>query len=135
MCRYGATDNIILVPLYRKTIRIRRGGHIRWLTNTGLTIAAIFFSVIALGTFYGRFNFRTENVEIRIKDLNKDLEGLKIVQLSDLHLSSFYNHGKLLQEIMDEVNLIKPDLILNTGDFITYGWREFDANDTILSGA
>ncbi len=126
---------LILFHFTGKLIRIKRGGHIRWLTNTGLTIATLFFLVIALGTFYGRYNFRTENVEIRIKDLNKDLEGLKIVQLSDLHLSSFYNRGMLLQEIINEVNLIKPDLILNTGDFISYGWREFDANDTILSGA
>ena len=52
-----------------------------------------------------------------------------------MHLSSFYNHGKLLQEVMDKVNALKPDLILNTGDFVTFGWREFDSNDTILSKA
>jgi predicted MPP superfamily phosphohydrolase len=36
---------------------------------------------------------------------------------------------------MEEVNTYKPDLILNTGDFVSYGWREFDRNDTILSKA
>ena len=72
---------------------------------------------------------------IKIKDLNKDLEGIRIIQLSDMHLSSFYNHGNLLREIMDTVNMLKPDLILNTGDFVTFGWREFDSNDTILSKA
>ena len=36
---------------------------------------------------------------------------------------------------MDKVNTLKPDLILNTGDFVTFGWREFDSNDTILSKA
>jgi predicted MPP superfamily phosphohydrolase len=126
---------LILFHFTGKAIRIRRGGHINWLTNTGLTIAVIFFSVISFGTFYGRFNFRVENVEIKIKDLNKDLDGLKIVQLSDMHLASFYNNGKLLGGIMDEVNILEPDLILNTGDFVTFGWREFDSNDTILSKA
>jgi predicted MPP superfamily phosphohydrolase len=126
---------LILCHFTGKAIRIRRGGYIKWLTNTGLTIAILFFSVITAGTFYGRFNFRTEDVEIKIKDLNKDLDGLKIVQLSDMHLASFYNHGKLLREVIDEVNLLKPDLILNTGDFVTFGWREFDCNDTILSKA
>ena len=36
---------------------------------------------------------------------------------------------------MYDINKLKPDLLLNTGDFIDFGWREFDANDTILSKA
>ena len=60
---------------------------------------------------------------------------MKIVQLSDFHLASFYNHERLLQQVMDEVNSYKPDLILNTGDFVTFGWREFGKNDTIISKA
>lgn len=113
--------------------RIKTGSHLRWLTNTGLTIMVLILSIIAVGTLYGRFNFKTEAVTIKIKGLNKDLDGLKIVQLSDMHLSGFYNQGKLLQKIMDDVNTYKPDLVLNTGDFVSYGWREFDRNDTILS--
>jgi predicted MPP superfamily phosphohydrolase len=34
---------------------------------------------------------------------------------------------------MDKVNSYNPDLVLNTGDFISYGWREFERNDTIIS--
>lgn len=116
-----------------KLIRIRKGGHVRWLTNTAFTLSALAFSIIIFGTLYGRFNFRTQQVEIKIRDLNKDLDGLKIVQLSDMHLASFHNHHKILMKVMDEVNALKPDLILNTGDFVSFGWREFDAIDTILS--
>jgi uncharacterized protein len=126
---------LILFHFTGKLIRIRRGGHISWLTNTGLIISILIFSVIVFTTFYSRFNFSTENVEIKIKGLNKDLDDFKIVQLSDMHLSSFYKHGKSLQKVIDKVNALKPDLILNTGDFVTYGWREFDSNDTILSMA
>src|SRR5674536_114580 len=53
----------------------------------------------------------------------------------DMHLSTFYHHIKLFQRVMDEVNTYKPDLILNTGDFVSYGWREFESDDTILSKA
>ncbi len=126
---------IILFHFTGRLIRIKHGGHIRWLTNTGATIMVLIFSIIALSTLYGRFNFKTENVTIKIKGLNKDIDGLKIVQLSDMHLSGFYHHRKLLQKVMNEVNLMKPDLILNTGDFVSFGWREFDRNDTILSKA
>jgi hypothetical protein len=118
-----------------KLIKIKSGGHLRWLTNTGLIIAIVIFSTIAIGTLHGRFNFKTETVTLKIKGLNKDLNGLKIVQLSDLHLAGFYHHSKLLMEVIEKVNSYKPDLILNTGDFVTYGWREFGRNDTILSRA
>jgi predicted MPP superfamily phosphohydrolase len=118
-----------------KLVRIKNGDHIRYLTSTGLIIMIIILSIIGLSTFRGRFNFKTEEVTIKIKGLNRDLDGLKIVQLSDLHLPCFYNHGKLLQKVMYDVNSMKPDLILNTGDFIDFGWREFERNDTILSKA
>jgi predicted MPP superfamily phosphohydrolase len=128
---------IILVIFHfpGRLVKIKNGSHLRWLTNTALTIMVLIFSIIALGTLHGRFNFKTEAVTIKIKGLNKDLDGLKIVQLSDLHLSGFYHHRKLLQNVMEEINTYEPDLILNTGDFVSYGWREFDRNDTILSKA
>jgi len=118
-----------------KLAKFKKGDHIRWLTNTGLILGFTIFSIIAFGTLHGRFNFRTEAVTIKIKGLKKELDGFRIVQLSDLHLSGFYNHGKLLQKVMKEVNSYEPDMILNTGDFVSYGWREFDGSDTILSKA
>ena len=124
---------LIIIHFSGRLTRIKTGGHVRWLTNAGLIIMVLIFSIIAMSTFIGRFNFKTEAVTIKIKGLNNDLEGLKIVQLSDMHLSGFYHHGHLLQKVMDEVNTYKPDLILNTGDFVSFGWREFDRNDTILS--
>jgi len=116
-------------------IKIKNRGHIRSLTNSGLIVMIVLLSIIGLGSLYGRFNFKTEEVTIKIKGLNKDLDGLKIIQLSDMHLSTFYHHKKLLQKVMDEVNAFKPDLILNTGDFVSFGWREFERDDTILSKA
>jgi uncharacterized protein len=128
---------VILIVLHfsGKLIRIKNGGHLRWLTNTGLFIMVIVPAVISIGSLYGRFNFKTEEVTINIKGLNKDLDGLKIIQLSDMHLTTFYHHKKLLEKVMNEVNKTKPDLILNTGDFVSYGWREFERYDTILNKA
>ncbi len=115
-----------------KLFRIKKGGHLRWLTETAIIISLFIFTVIALGTLVGRFNFKTEEVTIRIEDLDPRLKGLKIVHISDLHLAGFHRHKNRLQEAMDKVNSLQPDLIINTGDFISYGWREFDRCDTIL---
>jgi hypothetical protein len=115
--------------------RKRAGAHNRALTNSGLVISAIIFLVIANGTLIGRFNFKTEFITAKIKGLTKDLDSLKIVQISDIHLSSFYHHQELLDDVMKGINKLNPDLIINTGDFITIGWREFSGFDTILNKA
>jgi uncharacterized protein len=128
---------IILIILHftGKLIKIKKGGHLNGLTNAGLIIMAVIFIIISLGSFYGRFNFKTEEVTIKIDSLNKELDGLKIVQISDLHLNSFYRHKELLRDVMNEVNRLKPDFLINTGDFVSFGWREFERDDTILSKA
>jgi len=113
-------------------VRRKSTGHINWLTNAGMITSVVIFSIIAFSTLHGRFNFKTEEITIRIKGLHSDLDGLRIVQLSDMHLAGFYHHPEVLVDVMNKVNLIKPDLILNTGDFVTYGWREYGKNDTIL---
>lgn len=115
--------------------RIKTGGHIRILTNSGLILSILFFLVIATGTLRGRFNFKTENMEVKIKGLKSDLNGIKIVQISDLHLTSFYHQQQVLEKVMKKINELKPDLLVNTGDFITIGWREFNRFDTILNKA
>jgi predicted MPP superfamily phosphohydrolase len=91
--------------------------------------------VIAWSTFFGRFNFKTEEITINIKGLDKNLDGFKIVQISDLHLPAFHNKSDLLEQLMTGINSHNPDIVTNTGDFISYGWGEFGRTDTILSKA
>ena len=126
---------ILLVIFHFSGTFVRRklGGHSRGLTNTGLIISAIIFLVVAISTLKGRFNVKTEHYTVKIKGLHNDLNGIRIVQLSDLHLSGFYHHKEVLVNVMNEVNELKPDILINTGDFITFGWREFGRTDTILS--
>jgi predicted MPP superfamily phosphohydrolase len=126
---------LILLHYFGKLLRFRKEGHIRWLTQTGVIISVIVFYLIASGSFIGRYNFKTDEISIKIKNLPPQLNGLKIVQLSDMHLASFCRHHKILQELTDRVNSYKPDLIINTGDFASYGWREFGGCDTILAKA
>jgi hypothetical protein len=124
---------LLILHYSGRLINIKIGTHVRSLTNAGLILMAFIIAIISISTLYVRFNFKREEVTINIKGLNKDLDGLKIVQLSDMHLTSFYRHKELLKKVIDEVNLIKPDLLINTGDFVSFGWREFERDDTILN--
>lgn len=125
----------IILHYSGKLARIKTGGHVRWLTDTGLIMAGIIFIVTTTGTLRGKFNYKYENVSVNIRGLHKDLEGFRIVQISDLHLSGFYHHAKSLESVMKRINELHPDLLINTGDFVTFGWRELGRNDTILSKA
>ena len=44
---------LILLHYSGRLIRIKHGGYIKWLTNTGLIIMVLFIAVCSLGTFFG----------------------------------------------------------------------------------
>ncbi|MFN4242321.1 MAG: metallophosphoesterase [Tepidisphaerales bacterium] len=57
-----------------------------------------------------------------LRGLASPLEGLRLVQLSDLHYSPVVWRTYLEQQI-DIVNELSPDLVVITGDLITGGYR------------
>ncbi|TVQ53010.1 MAG: metallophosphoesterase, partial [Spirulina sp. DLM2.Bin59] len=62
---------------------------------------------------------RVDRVAIAITDLPPDLEGCKIVQLSDLHYDGRSLGDQTLEEAIALANQENPDLITLTGDYIT----------------
>jgi predicted MPP superfamily phosphohydrolase len=114
-------------------IKIRKRGYIRSFTLTGVVIWALLLSLGTGGFFLGRFNFRYENVDVSIPDLNPSLDGFRIVHISDLHLGSFHGSAKKIKQLADSINTLDADIIVNTGDFITLGHKEFGRFDTLLA--
>ena len=89
----------------------------RILSFTGIIVAAGMFIAVLEGITIGRTDFKTIHVVVPFKNLPKSLDGLKIAQLSDMHLGSFYDSlevKKGIMQLMDE----KPDLIVFTGDIV-----------------
>jgi len=67
-----------------------------------------------------------------LEGLDPQLDGLKIVQLSDLHYSPVVWAPYLMQYVRF-VNDLEPDLVVITGDLITGGYRFAHRVATILS--
>jgi hypothetical protein len=105
------------------------------LVITNIILSGILVFVFADGYFRQRFDVKIIREEIPVRIPDSGLDGMKIILISDLHLSSYHGHYGELSRVIDLINAEKPDLLLNTGDFITFGWREFGMCDTILKRA
>jgi predicted MPP superfamily phosphohydrolase len=65
-----------------------------------------------------RLDYHIHNVEIPIPDLPAGLEGMRIVQLSDIHLSGYMPRSEVRRAV-EMANELTADLAVITGDFIT----------------
>jgi uncharacterized protein len=89
----------------------------------GLCIAPL------VGTAFGivrRNHFRLSEVAIPVANLPKDLDGLRIVQITDIHLSPFLSEREFAAAI-DMANEARANIALVTGDLITRPGDPLDA--------
>jgi len=93
----------------------------------GAGVAAVAAPFIATGFgIAGRNRIRFNVVDVPIPNLPPDLNGLRIAQISDIHLSEFLSERELARAI-DMANEAKPHLTLVTGDLITRTGDPLDA--------
>ena len=108
---------------------------LKWTGIANIVLFLLVLLVVADGYFRQRFDIRIVRQDVTVPGLDQKLDGLTIALLGDLHLSSWHGNYDRLDRAIQDAGREKPDLVLNTGDFITYGWQEFGMCDTILSKA
>jgi len=74
------------------------------------------------GTLIGRHDFTLETVPVRLAKLPRSLDGLSIVQLSDLHVGLFVGDAEFARAF-ELVQRAKPDIIVLTGDLLDHDPR------------
>ena len=84
------------------------------------------FALIGFGALVERTAFRVREIDIPVPDLHPDLEGLRLVQLSDIHLSPFLSEEEFAR-VVDAANELRPHLMLVTGDLISVRGDPLDA--------
>ncbi len=97
-----------------EAFRISRLG---FLVKTGFVLGAIPFFSMIYGMIGGAYNFRVKKVALKFPKLPEAFEGLRIVQISDLHTGSYMgtNH---LSTAVDLILKEKADIIFFTGDLV-----------------
>jgi predicted MPP superfamily phosphohydrolase len=91
----------------------------------GMGIAAP-AAVAGFGIFVERTNFEVTETPIPIRSLPRELEGLRLVQISDIHLSPYLSE-RTLERVIDAANELQGDLIFVTGDLISAKGDPLDA--------
>lgn len=99
----------------------------------GLVIAAIPFAGIIHGILKGKYNFKVFKKTIYYSDLPKEFDGLKILQISDLHSGSFDDEAAI-QGAIDLINQQEADLFLFTGDIVNTKATEFEPWISMFNG-
>lgn len=100
-----------------------RRGFIR---AAGAGFVAAPFAVMGFGILVQRKDLHVREVRVPIANLPKDLDGLRIAQLSDIHLSPFLSEQELAHAV-SMANELKPHLAVVTGDLITAAGDPLDA--------
>lgn len=89
--------------------------------------------MLLYGMLWERNAYKVNEVEIRSSDVPESFDGYRMVQISDMHLASFKNRHRSLAKAVDTINGLDPDLILFTGDLVTYLPDEIDGFGPLLS--
>jgi predicted MPP superfamily phosphohydrolase len=85
-----------------------------------------------IGFFNARFRVESPRVLVPVADLPAGLRGLKIVQLSDMHLGTGPNHQQI-KKLVDQALGLHPDLIVLTGDIFDGMIADLDSELTHLA--
>ena len=77
-----------------------------------------FLVVITYGILQGKYDLKVEKKDLYFNNWPMQLDGFKIVQLSDIHIGSFGNNTKMMERTVQMVAQLDPDLLLFTGDLV-----------------
>ncbi|MFN5416758.1 MAG: metallophosphoesterase [Flavobacteriia bacterium] len=92
-------------------------GRRKFASKIAIGAAAIPFSSMLWGIFKTAYDFKIHEVKVNSAKIPSSFNGLRIVQLSDIHTGSLQGE-KQLQKAVDLVKGLKPDVVVFTGDLV-----------------
>ena len=92
-----------------------------------LLIPIIIITIVLLYSRYiGTSGLITKEYKIETSKIDTSFDGLKVIHFSDLHYLRVINDA-YLKKVVNEINLINPDIVFFTGDLID---KDFEITET-----
>jgi predicted MPP superfamily phosphohydrolase len=98
-----------------------------------LCMSILMFGIILYGITSGRFGFKVKRISLTFELLPDNFDGLKVIQISDLHTGSLYRNKKRFNKVASIINKEKPGLIFFTGDIVNEFAGELDGWESFFS--
>lgn len=103
---FSVTQSMIIIPI------------------VGLLSGFLPFFVILYSIFKAAYRFKVYHHTFAFNNLPHSFNGLRIVQISDIHLGSFNYRYHILERAVQKINHLNPDYIFITGDLVNnYSWE------------
>lgn len=96
---------------------------LRFLNIVAVTMSVLPFTSFIYGMVKGAFDYKVHRVKVVLPNLPDDFNGIKIVQLSDIHLGSFVSTSPL-EEAIKIIMQQEADIIFFTGDLVNSESKE-----------
>ncbi|MDR0802031.1 metallophosphoesterase [Fluviicola sp.] len=103
--------------------------HVVFIKYFGYGVAVAMFFAILSGIIWGRWNWKVHTVELSFENLPKESDGVKIVQISDIHVGSFFDKHDKVEKAIRKINQLEADFVFFTGDLVNniaeemFGWE------------
>lgn len=92
-------------------------GRSRFINKVGIMAGAVPFALLGYGIIRNPYRYKLHEVEVEVAGLPDDLDGFKIVQISDIHAGSFTFKDPVYNAI-DMINAQQADIVAFTGDMV-----------------
>ncbi len=89
----------------------------QFLVRMAFVISSIPFISLLYGMGDGKYNYQVKRRKIKFPKLPSTFEGIRIVQISDIHTGSFFD-TKHIEKAVSMINTLKGDVIFFTGDLV-----------------
>jgi predicted MPP superfamily phosphohydrolase len=113
------TTNIVATRLHSGTAAGGFSSSRRTFFQYAAAFAGSFpFLAATYGFAAGRLRYSVVRVDVPIANLPRELDGLRIAQLSDIHIGDYMPPNEIARAV-DMANALNPDISFVTGDFVS----------------
>ncbi len=103
-----------------------------FLASIGAVSAAIPLLTMGWGVLSGAHDYTVRKRKLKIKNLPSSFEGYKILQISDIHMGSFWSKPAVIKGV-ELINQQNADAVFFTGDLVNNKANELDGWTDVFS--
>ena len=122
----------VAVDLLAKLPQLFRRKRIKTMSVAGEVLAAVVFVAMWWGALVNRYSIDIREVSFESEALPEAFDGLRAVQISDIHTGSYGTDTAYLAKVVEAVNALTPDVILFTGDIVNRHSSELEPFTGVL---